>query len=109
MNPEQIKEIVNFSMNQMFWWFLGAAIAIWVKNLLENSVSALIFILSRDYCVDDEVLIGGVRRARIVRQTFTKTVFYMYDNNARLIIPNKEFHTLRCEKVLLTHKRDDHV
>ncbi len=102
MNQEQIQQIVNLSMNQIFWWFLGAAIAIWVKNLLENIVSALIFILGKDYNVDDEVLIGGTRKARIVRQTFTKTVFYMYDNNTRLIIPNKEFSSLRCEKELPT-------
>lgn len=102
MNPEQIKAIVDSSMNQMIWWFLGAAIAIWIKNLLENAVSALVFIMSRDYTVDDEVLIGGTRRARIVRQTFSQTVFYMYDNNTRLIIPNREFSSLRCEKVLTT-------
>ena len=87
-------------MSQYFWWFVGAAIALWVKNIVENMVSAAVFFFSKDYAVDDEVFIGGTRKARIVRQTFTETVFYMYDNNTRLIVSNKDFYGLRCEKVL---------
>lgn len=100
VNPDQVKEIVNASMSQYFWWFVGAAIALWVKNVVENMVSAAVFFFSKDYSVDDEVFIGGNRKARIVRQTFTETVFYMYDNNTRLIVSNKDFYNLRCEKVL---------
>jgi small-conductance mechanosensitive channel len=100
MNPEDIKNIVSGTISDYFWWLLAAAAAFYFKGVIENFVTGLSFVLSRDYNVDDEVLIGGTRKARIVRQTLTKTVFYIYDNNSRLIIPNTELHTLRCEKLL---------
>lgn len=100
MNPDDVKQVISTTMTQYLWWFIGAAIALWAKGIVENVVSALRFVLSRDYNVDDEVLIGGTRKARIVRQTLTKTVFYIYDNGTRLVIPNTEFFSLRCEKIL---------
>lgn len=100
MDQDAIRALVDVSMNTYFWWFVGASAALFFKNLLENFVWGLTFVFGRDYNVDDEVLIGGIRKARIVRQTVTKTVFYLYDNNTVLVIPNKELHSLRCEKKL---------
>ncbi len=105
MDPNTIKQLIDSQMTTYLWWFLGAAAALWIKNIVENVVWAVSFVFSRDYNVDDEVLVGGTRKARIVRQTLTKTVFYMYDTNARLVIPNSEFYSLRCEKVLPGEER----
>jgi small-conductance mechanosensitive channel len=100
MDQNTLKQVIDGMTSQYMWWFIGAALAIWAKDVIENVVTAAAFVLSRDYNVDDEVLIGGTKKARIVRQTFTKTVFYIYENNTRLVIPNREFYSLRCEKVL---------
>jgi small-conductance mechanosensitive channel len=96
----QIKQVLDTQINDLIWWTIGIGLALFFKNAIENWIWGLMFIFDRDYSVDDEVLIGGVRKARIVRQTITKTVFYMYDNNTRLVVPNKEFGSLRCEKIL---------
>ena len=100
MHQDEIKALVDGLTSQYLWWFVGAACAMYAKEVLENLVSGVTFMFNRDYNVDDEVLIGGNRRARIVRRTMTKTVFHMYDNNTRLVVPNKEIHTLRCETKL---------
>lgn len=103
MDPNLIKELFDKQMNDMFWWAIGIGFALYFKNVIENLIWGLTFIYDHDYNVDDEVLIGGTRRARIVRQTISKTVFYIYDNNTRLVIPNRELHSLRCEKLLEGH------
>jgi len=100
MDAIQLKQIVDTNINDLLWWGVGIGLALFFKNAIENFVWGLTFVIDNDYNVDDEVLIGGTRKARIVRQTITKTVFYLYDHNSRLVIPNKELHGLRCEKVL---------
>lgn len=101
MDPNLIKELVDKQVNELVWWALGIGLALYFKNVVENLIWGLTFIYDHDYSVDDEVLIGGTRKARIVRQTISKTVFYIYDNNTRLVIPNRELHSLRCEKLLV--------
>lgn len=100
MDYTALKQLVDAHVNDFLWWVLGIGMVLFFKNAIENFVWGLTFLLDKDYNVDDEVLIGGTRKARIVRQTITKTVFYLYDHNSRLVIPNKELHSLRCEKVL---------
>jgi|694.fasta_scaffold23901_12 hypothetical protein len=101
MDLNIMKEVFDKQMNEFLWWALGIAFVLMFKNAIENYIWGLTFMFDHDYNVDDEVLIGGVRKARIVRQTIYKTVFYIYDNNTRLVIPNKELHSLRCEKILV--------
>lgn len=100
MDPNLIKDLIDKQMNEAFWWALGIACVLYFKSIVENFVWGLMFLYDHDYNVDDEVLINGVRKARIVRQTVSKTVFYLYDNSTRLVVPNRELHTLRCEKIL---------
>jgi small-conductance mechanosensitive channel len=109
MDPMQMKQILDTHINDLLWWGVGIGLALFFKNAIENFVWGITFILDRDYNVDDEVLIGGTRKARIVRQTITKTVFYLYDRNSRLVIPNRELHSLRCEKVLSGTKHKNEI
>ena len=44
--------------------------------------------------------IGGEKKARIVRQTPTKTVFHLLETDRKLIVPNVDLYKLRVEKVL---------
>ena len=43
---------------------------------------------------DDIVYIGGEKKARIVRQTPTKTVFHIIDTDRKLIVPNVDLYRL---------------
>jgi hypothetical protein len=100
MEPEQIKTLIDGWASEYLWWFMGIAAALFFKNGIEKFVSGLTFLFGSDYNLDDEVYINGIKRATIVRQTIGKTVFYLHDTNRRLVIPNNQLHSLRCEKVL---------
>ncbi len=102
MDQETLKTIIDSTMGEYTWWFLGAAAALFFKSAIENFVSGIAFYIGSDYKVDDEVYIGGHKKARIVRQTFTKTVFYIYEGNRRLIVPNRSLNSMGIEKVLPT-------
>jgi hypothetical protein len=56
--------------------------------------------LGSDFNTDDVVWIGGTKKARIVRQTPTKTVFHLLDTDRKLIVPNVDLYKLRVEKAL---------
>lgn len=103
VDPTQIKTAIDSSLNDIFWWSIGFGAAIFFKNAIENLIWGFMFLWGGDYNVDDEVLIGD-RKARIVRQTVTKTVFYLEDKNSRMIVPNKQLHNLKCEKILPGNK-----
>ena len=70
------------------------------KTLLENAIYGALFLAGNDFNADDIVYIYGERKARIVRLTMFKTVFYMYDSNRKLIVPNRMLYSLKCEKTL---------
>ncbi len=106
MDPEQIKTLVDSMAGEYLWWFMGAAAALFFKGAIEKFVSGLTFLFGSDYNLDDEVYIGGSKRATIVRQTIGKTVFYLNDTNRRLVIPNNQLHNLKCEKALLGEPRE---
>ena len=56
--------------------------------------------IGSDFNPDDIVYIGGEKKARIVRQTPTKTVFHLLETDRKLIVPNTGLYGLRVEKVL---------
>jgi small-conductance mechanosensitive channel len=99
MDPQSMQTMVEAMMGQYTIWFLGGAAALFFKGAIENFVSGLMFYYGNDYNVDDVVYIGGSKKARIVRQTFTKTIFYL-DTSRRLIVQNRALNTLGIEKVL---------
>ena len=100
MTPDQLFLLIQALLGQYGWWIIATAAVFFFKSTIENCVSGLSFLYGSDYNVDDEVFIGGTKRARIVRQTITKTVFYVYETNRRLVVPNKQLYSLRIEKVL---------
>lgn len=103
MNPDQISAVTTILeqlTHQYSWWVFGAIAALFFKNGIENLVYGVTFLLGNDYNVDDEVYIGGTKRAIIIRQTMFKTVFLITEHNRKLTVPNKELYSLRVEKVL---------
>jgi len=100
MDPLTIQKTIEELMSQYTWWFVGGASALFFKSAIENLVSGLMFYFGSDYNVDDVVFIYGRKKARIVRQTFTKTVFYLTDTNRRLVVPNRSLSSMGIEKTL---------
>ena len=58
------------------------------------------FFIGNDYNADDIVYIRGEKKARITRHGLTKTVFYIYDTERKLIIRNDQLPSLMLEKSL---------
>jgi hypothetical protein len=58
------------------------------------------FFIGGDFNADDIVYIRGEKKARIIRHGLTKTVFYIYDTERKLIIKNDQLKNLMLEKAL---------
>ena len=95
-----LKAVFDMSLSNYSWWFIAAAMALFFKSMIEKIVSGLIFYFSRDYNVDDEVYLFGSKKARIARQTLTKTTFYLVETNRKLVVPNQMLPNLQIETTL---------
>lgn len=96
MDTNQMELVIKNIMGDYGVWIIATAAMFFFKNAIENFVSGLTFLWGSDYNVDDVVYIGD-RKARIVRQTITKTVFYFDDSNRRLIVPNRRLNGMGIE------------
>ena len=103
-NPQQIRETTETIITDMIghygWMFIAAFAMLLFKNVVSNVLDGLMFMFGHDFDVDDIVYIGGEKKARIIRQTPTKTVFHLIDTDRKLIVPNTALYSLRIEKVL---------
>ena len=97
-----IKSMVDSTISNYLLWFIVAGAAVFCKNLIESIVTGMTFFWGKDYNVDDEVYLYGTKRARIVRQTISKTTFYLFETNRRLVVPNHSLPGLQIETVLRT-------
>ena len=80
--------------------FIAAFAVLLFKNVVSNVLDGLLFMFGHDFDVDDIVYLGGEKKARIIRQTPTKTVFHLIETDRKLIVPNTALYNLRIEKVL---------
>ena len=103
---ELVKTLIDSSVSNYFWWFLLAAGAIFFKSIIQSLVAGIIFFYNRDYKIDDEVYLFGTKKARVVRQTLTKTVFYIVETKRRLVVPNQLLDNMQIETVLKTEEND---
>ena len=78
------------------------------KALIENAIYGALFMAGSDFNPDDIVYIYGEKKARIVRITMFKTVFYIYDSNRKLVVPNRHLYQLKCEKTLPKNGENEH-
>ena len=103
-SPEQIikatETIVSDLVGHYGWMFLAALAILLFKNIVSNVLDGLMFMFGHDFDVGDIVYIGGTKKARIIRQTPTKTVFHLIESDRKLIVPNTALYSLRIEKVL---------
>ena len=103
-NPQQIiqttETIITDIIGHYGWMFLAAFAVLLFKNVVSNVLDGLLFMFGHDFDVDDIVYLGGEKKARIIRQTPTKTVFHLIETDRKLIVPNTALYSLRIEKVL---------
>jgi hypothetical protein len=103
-SPEEIikatQTVVSNLMGHYGWMFLAAIAVLLFKNVVSNVLDGLLFMFGHDFDVDDIVYIGGTKKARIIRQTPTKTVFHLIETDRKLIVPNTALYSLRIEKIL---------
>ena len=103
-SPETIikatETIVSDLIGHYGWMFIAVFAILLFKNVVSNVLDGLMFMFGHDFDVDDIVYIGGEKKARIIRQTPTKTVFHLIETDRKLIVPNTALYNLRIEKVL---------
>lgn len=103
-NPQEIiqttETIITDIIGHYGWMFIAAFVVLLFKNVVSNVLDGLLFMFGHDFDVDDIVYLGGEKKARIIRQTPTKTVFHLIDTDRKLIVPNTALYSLRIEKVL---------
>jgi len=103
-SPEEIikatQTVVSNLMGHYGWMFIAAIAVLLFKNVVSNVLDGLLFMFGHDFDVDDIVYIGGTKKARIIRQTPTKTVFHLIETDRKLIVPNTALYSLRIEKIL---------
>ena len=101
-NPQEIiqttETIITDMVGHYGWMFVVAFSILLFKNVVSNILDGLLFMFGHDFDVDDIVYIKGVDRARIIRQTPTKTVFHMLETDRKLVVPNTDLYSLRIEK-----------
>ena len=95
-----IERIFSDLAGQYGWLFIVAFFTLLFKNLVTNILAGMMFMFGSDFDTDDIVYIGGEKKARIVRQTPTKTVFHIIDTDRKLVVPNVDLYKLKIEKVL---------
>tara|TARA_A200000159_G_scaffold20793_1_gene17483 strand:+ start:2983 stop:3327 length:345 start_codon:yes stop_codon:yes gene_type:complete len=103
-NPQQIIQTTETIITDMIghygWMFIAAFALLLFKNVVSNVLDGLLFMFGHDFDVDDIVYIGGEKKARIIRQTPTKTVFHLVETDRKLVVPNTALYSLKIEKVL---------
>tara|TARA_R100000995_G_C3482494_1_gene124853 strand:- start:709 stop:1050 length:342 start_codon:yes stop_codon:yes gene_type:complete len=80
--------------------FLIAFVTFLFRDFVTNYAAGLRFMFGSDFDVDDIVWISGNKKARIIRQTPTKTVFHMLETDRKLVVPNTALYGLKIEKAL---------
>ena len=97
---EEIIKIIEELIGGYGLVFIIAFITFMFRDIVTNLAAGIMFMLGSDFNTDDVVWIGGTKKARIVRQTPTKTVFHLLDTDRKLIVPNVDLYKLRVEKAL---------
>jgi hypothetical protein len=80
--------------------FVVAFVTFLFRDFVTNFAAGLRFMFGSDFDVDDIVWIAGNKKARIVRQTPTKTVFHLLETDRKLVVPNTALYSLKIEKAL---------
>lgn len=111
MLPDTLQQsITTFQFNAsmiigVFVVFIILAIANkLVQKFIIGSVEGITAFWGHNLDEDDIVYIyNGTRKARVARTGWLTTVFYLYDNNTKLVVPNIRLNSLGIEKRLPTN------
>ena len=101
MDPEEVMtashSVAKILVSDWLWVFLVAICLLLLRNIIENLVAGYLW---RKSFEDDSILYISGRKARLTRTALTTTVFYMYDRNTRMTVPNTQLKELIIEEIL---------
>ena len=100
MDIKELELLIIKLVGSYGWLFIGAFVSLLLKDVVANVLAGTLFMVGSDFNPDDIVYIGGEKKARIVRQTPTKTIFHLLEVDRKLVVPNVDLYKLRVEKVL---------
>jgi len=103
MNDLQaIENVIKNLISHYGWLIIAAFSTLILKDFLHSMIAGVMIFFGNDINEDDIVFING-RKARVSRVGLRKTIFYMYDENTKMIVPNERLKNLTIEKRLSTN------
>ena len=102
-----MKEQIQVLIGEYGWMFGAGALVLLFREAISNLVESILVFAGNDYNADDIVYLND-RPGRIVRMSFFKTVFYLYDvdetgyktGGTKLEVRNTELKSMMIEKPL---------
>lgn len=94
---KESQHIINELISNYNLQLIILFVVLFFNRFINNFISGIFFTISKDFKVDDIVIINE-KKYRLVRQTPFKTVFYSMENKRKLIISNRKLHYLLIEK-----------
>ena len=108
MTENEVEHVISTLLGRYGWMFVAGVAILTFKNIIQRLVEGFMFFIGNDYNADDIVYINGTKKARIIRHGLTKTVFYIYETDRKLIIRNDRLSTLHLEKSLPQNGNSKH-
>lgn len=102
-----MKEQIQVLIGEYGWMFGAGALMLLFREAITNLVEGILVFAGNDYNADDIVYLND-RPGRIVRMSFFKTVFYLYDvdengyitGGTKTAVRNSELKSMNIEKPL---------
>lgn len=100
-------EIISFlslELSSLLTSALIIIIGLIIKDILSAASFGLMFYLDKNFNEGDLVYING-QMATIIKISFTKSIFKMYDNNRWKYVHNSRIRFLDLEKIIESEKK----
>jgi len=94
-----VQEITTELIGKYGWMALAFFTLSIFRNTITEMIEALGIFIGNDFNNDDVIYVNG-REARIIRVTLRKTVFYMVEENTKMVVKNTRLKSLTLEKKL---------
>lgn len=99
LTPEMVQLLVQGMLGQYMWLIIVIFVGILFRKYIESMIDGIMVFYGGDIDENDIVWING-RMGRVQKHGFFKTVVYMADTQAIMVIPNSRLKTLQIEKHL---------
>mgnify|MGYP003140149847 FL=1 len=106
VDPAQLERLFEAAISWGGGLFAMGCVILLFRTTIQNAVAGLVWRRGAELRLDQTLLISG-RKARLVRNGFLKTVFFMQNGRpTKMIVPNSQLAVLTIEAVLDPHGDD---